>query len=83
MKKLILLCILLSYSLFAQLADHIVIAQVYGGGGNSGSYWTHDYIILYNPTGSSVSVSTWSVQYASASGTTWQVTPLSGSDTFE
>ena len=49
-------------SSFGQLADHVVIAEIYGGGGNSSSYWTHDYIILYNPTSNSVDVSTWSVQ---------------------
>ncbi len=64
---------------FAQLADHIVIAEVYGGGGNAGSYWQNDYIILYNPTPSAVDVSTWSVQYAASLGTSWHVTPLTGS----
>jgi endonuclease I len=58
---------------------HLVIYEVYGGGGNSGSTYTNDYIVLYNPTSSSVSVAGWSVQYASATGSTWSVTPLSGS----
>jgi hypothetical protein len=81
MKKVSIIVIFFLYPIlsYAQLADHIVIAEVYGGGGNAGSYWTHDYIILYNPTGSNVDVSTWSVQYASSSGSTWQVTNLIGS----
>jgi len=57
----------------------IVISQVYGGGGNSGSVFKNDFIELFNSGGSSVSVTGWSVQYASAAGTTWQVTNLSGS----
>ncbi len=63
----------------AQIATHVVLSEVYGGGGNSGSIYTQDYIELYNPTNASVDLSTWSVQYASATGSTWQVTTLSGS----
>jgi DNA/RNA endonuclease G (NUC1) len=58
--------------------SHVVISQVYGGGGNSGATLTHDFIELYNPTASPVSLDGWSVQYASASGGTWQVTDLAG-----
>ena len=63
----------------AQIANYVVLAEVYGGGGEQGSYWTNDYIILYNPTSNSVDLSTWSVQYAVFNGSTWQVTNLSGS----
>lgn len=54
------------------------ISQCYGGGGNSGSTWTHDFIELVNAGTSPVDLTGWSVQYASATGSTWQVTPLSG-----
>ncbi|MGZ5183045.1 MAG: lamin tail domain-containing protein, partial [Ramlibacter sp.] len=57
----------------------IVISQVYGAGGNSGAKLTNDYVELFNRSASTVSVDGWSVQYASASGTTWSVTTLSGS----
>jgi DNA/RNA endonuclease G (NUC1) len=57
----------------------LVISQVYGGGGNSGATLKNDFIELFNPGGASVSLTGWSVQYASAAGTTWQVTALSGS----
>jgi DNA/RNA endonuclease G (NUC1) len=57
----------------------LVISQVYGGGGNSGATLKNDFIELFNPGGASVSLAGWSVQYASAAGTTWQVTALSGS----
>ncbi|MFO1481612.1 MAG: lamin tail domain-containing protein, partial [Turneriella sp.] len=60
-------------------AGSLVISQVYGGGGNSGAPYTNDFIEIFNPTSSSISVAGWSVQYASAAGTTWQVTSLTGS----
>jgi DNA/RNA endonuclease G (NUC1) len=56
----------------------VVISQVYGGGGNSGAAYKNDFIELYNAGSTAVDLSTYAVQYASASGTIWQVTPLSG-----
>src|SRR5262249_19702175 len=56
----------------------VLISAVYGGGGNAGAPLQNDYIELYNRTNSPVSVTGWSVQYTSASGTTWQTTPLTG-----
>jgi predicted extracellular nuclease len=57
----------------------IVISQVYGGGGNSGAQYTNDFIELYNRGAAAVSVTGWTVQYASAAGSTWSKTALSGS----
>ncbi len=57
----------------------LVISEVYGGGGNSGAQFTNDFVELYNPTNAAISVSGMSVQYRSATGTTAQVTALSGS----
>lgn len=56
----------------------VVISQVYGGGGNSGAPLRSDYIELHNNSTSTVSLDGWSVQYASAAGTTWARTNLSG-----
>lgn len=56
----------------------IVISQVYGGGGNSGATLKNDFIELFNRTSSAVPVDGCSVQYASASGTTWDRTLLTG-----
>jgi 5'-nucleotidase len=56
----------------------VVINEVYGGGGNSGATFTNDFIELQNNGSAPVSVTGWSVQYASAGGTTWQTTPLAG-----
>lgn len=54
----------------------IVISQVYGGGGNTNATLTNDFIELFNRGNTPVSLNGWSVQYASSSGTTWQVTNL-------
>ena len=51
------------------VSPDVVISQVYGGGGNSGATYTHDFIELFNRGTSSVSLAGWSVQYASATGT--------------
>lgn len=61
------------------IADHVIISQVYGAGGNSGAIYNSDFIELFNPTGAAVDLSGWSVQYASASGTTYAPTLLTGS----
>lgn len=60
-------------------ASHIVISQVYGGGGNSGATFTHDFIELFNRATTAVDLTGWSVQYAAATGSSWQVTNLTGS----
>jgi hypothetical protein len=64
----------------AQIAAHPVISEVYGGGGNSGAYYTNDFVELYNPTASAVTITGWSIQYQSATntGSTWQRTFISG-----
>ncbi len=69
----------------AAASPDVVISQVYGGGGNSGATYTNDFIELFNRGTSTVSLSGWSVQYASATGTgnlgssSTQLTPLAGS----
>jgi uncharacterized protein len=57
----------------------VVITEVYGGGGNSGAPYTNDFIELTNNSSSPIDLSGWSVQYASAAGTSWAVTQLTGS----
>jgi uncharacterized protein len=60
-------------------ASDVVISQVYGGGGNSGATLKNDFIELFNRGTASISLTGWSVQYASSTGTSWQVTALGGS----
>ena len=60
-------------------ADHLVISQLYGGGGISGAAFTNDYVELYNPTGNSFNLAGWSLQYTSATETNWtNKQPLGG-----
>ena len=61
------------------VSPDIVISQVYGGGGNTGALYDHDFIELFNRGSSTVSITGWTVQYASATGSTWQTTALTGS----
>ena len=75
---LLLLC-LVSLAPMASAASNVVISQVYGGGGNAGATYRNDFIELFNRGTSTVNLTGWSVQYASATGTSWAVTPLSGS----
>ncbi|PZP35817.1 MAG: hypothetical protein DI603_03360 [Roseateles depolymerans] len=59
----------------------VVISQVYGGGGNSGATYKQDFIELFNAGSAPVTITGWSVQYAGATGTSWQVTPITGAVT--
>jgi len=54
------------------------ISQAYGGGGNSGATYTNDFIEIFNSSNTAIDLEGWSVQYASKSGTSWQVTLLTG-----
>lgn len=59
----------------------VMIAEVYGGGGNSGATLTRDFIELGNAAASPHDVTGWSVQYLPGSpsnSSLWQVTPLGG-----
>jgi hypothetical protein len=79
MKKLIVFLFLISGTIIgvSQTGTNVVISQVYGGGGNTGSVYINDFIELFNPTASAISLNGWSVQYNSATGTgAWQVTNL-------
>ena len=57
---------------------HLVISQAYGAGGNSGAVYNRDFVELFNPTTTPVSLTGYSIQYASAAGTTWQKLDLNG-----
>lgn len=75
--RILLLLLVALFCATAYAADStVVISQVYGGGGNTGSVYKNDFIELFNRSASAVSLDGWSVQYASATGTTWQVTNL-------
>ena len=56
----------------------IVVGELFASGGNSGAVYTNDYVELFNRGAGSVAIDGWTLQYASASSTTWQATALSG-----
>ncbi len=71
MKKFYTLLLLIIVSISAQ--SQVVISQVYGGGGNASATYTNDFVELFNKGNAAVDISGYSVQYASATGTAWQV----------
>ncbi len=78
MKTKIILFLLFSFFSVntAQVANHIVIAEIYGDGGNSGAVYKYDYVVLYNPTQNDIDLSTWSVQYSPATNYDYEVINL-------
>ena len=57
----------------------VVISQVYPGGGNAGATYANGFVELHNVSASSQSLEGLSVQYASATGTSWTAVALKGS----
>ncbi len=55
----------------AALSTTLRIEQVYPAGGNSGATYNSDYVVIRNVTSASVALSGYSLQYASATGSTW------------
>lgn len=60
------------------VSSDVVLNEVYGGGGNSGSTYTHDFVELRNTGTAPVAVDGWSVQYFSAAGGFGASVTLSG-----
>ena len=58
----------------------LVISEAYGGGGNSGAAYRADFVELYNPTSSAITMTNWSIQYRSSgsTGAASGTTPISG-----
>lgn len=46
----------------------LLISQVYGGGGSPTAPFTNDYVEIFNPTESPVTMTNWSLQYGTATG---------------
>ena len=59
--------------------SNVVINEVYGGGGNSGAKFTHDFVELYNPTDAPIDLTGWTVTQRSTSDTGNGSATLSGS----
>src|SRR5690606_30545448 len=63
---------------FVILQPPVMISQIYGGAGNVGATFNRDYVELYNRSGSGQSLGGWTLQYAAANGTSWEVIQLTG-----
>lgn len=72
-------CIVVPQASAAVDGSNAVISEVYGGGGNKGAAFNHDFIELYNPTSADLDLTGWSVEYLSASGNSGGKHELSGS----
>jgi hypothetical protein len=70
MRILIIVFLLFPFLSGAQ-PNHLVISQVYGGGGNSGALYTNDFIEIFNPTLQPLDLNGYSLQYTSATGSSW------------
>ena len=72
MKKLVTTFALLAIcSASAFAANAVRISQVYGGGGGSTGTYLFDYVELFNSSGVAVNIGGWSIQYGSATGTSF------------
>jgi lamin tail-like protein len=60
-------------------SSDMAVSQLFAGGGNANAPYANDFVELFNRGATAVDLASWSIQYASATGTTWQVTSLSGS----
>lgn len=58
--------------------SNVVINETYGGGGNSGAKYTHDFVELYNPTDQDIDVTGWVLDQQSAAGNSGSKVTLSG-----
>ena len=64
----------------AAAPEHIVINQIYGGGGKGKTPFSHSFIELYNPTNAEISLENYKITYSSNrenskgkhNGSTWQ-----------
>jgi uncharacterized protein len=69
----------LSVPVARSASPDVVVSQVFAGGGNAGAPYTNDFVELFNRGSATVDVGGWTIQYASAAGSSWQATALSGS----
>jgi hypothetical protein len=72
-------CLLLGAPAAHGSSSGVVVSQVFAGGGNSGAPFTNDFVELFNAGATNADLTGWTVQYAPASGTSWQPTALAGS----
>jgi predicted extracellular nuclease len=70
-RRTLLATVLAGLAATAAADSPVVISQVYGAGGNANAVWNRDFVELFNRSGERVSLKGKSIQYQSATGTTW------------
>ncbi|WP_312515715.1 ExeM/NucH family extracellular endonuclease [Massilia sp.] len=77
-RRTLLATLLAGFAVSAAAAPgDVVISQLYAHSNNSGGRWSHDFVELFNRSGAPVSLNGMSLQYQSATGSTWStVAPL-------
>lgn len=81
MKRLTLLG-LLSLTLVLGAHGDVVINEVFGGGGNIGAPFNQDYVELFNNGATAVDIGGWTIQYQTATGTTFSLIAAIPTSTF-
>src|SRR5690242_21717102 len=76
---LALAVVLLAAPAARSVSSDLVIGQLFAGGGNANAPYANDFVELFNRGSAPIDLSSWSLQYATGAGTSWQVTPLAGS----
>ncbi len=67
------------FSVFATpKVNHLVVSQVFGGGGNTGAPYANDFIEIFNPTNGDYDLSTYAVQGFTSAGNSNGKLTLSG-----
>lgn len=78
MKKVLLTSLIIGFIFSVKaspkISSTLVISQIYGDGGTTGSTYLNDFIEIYNRGTTAINLSNYSVQYST--GTTWLATPL-------
>ena len=64
----VLAALLAGFAAPAFASSDIVISQVYGGGGNTGAAFKHDFVELFNRGAAPISLEGMSIQYTSSNG---------------
>jgi hypothetical protein len=63
------------FSNFITAANVVRIYEIYGGGGNAGTIYKNDYVVLFNSSNAIVDIGGWGLQYASGTGSFGSASP--------
>jgi len=71
-----------AFALAAPASAQLKISQVYNFGGSAtfpgAAVLSTDYVEIYNPTGSPVTMTNWAVQHTTSTGTVWTANTING-----